>query len=155
ELSVPVGHAARHIEHEEHHRMHRRLPAPRELSVTKIFVDEGWGGSGSAAPLHHLLEGTAPVESRAGAAPIPAFTYPVALLGRSDTRLQVGKLHLLPQPVDDVIDLELEQELDFTLVLAAAALLARAALLRRIGEHITRLGLALSGALLLLRTTQT
>src|SRR5581483_7159787 len=62
---------------------------------------------------------------------------------------------LLPQPVDDVIDLELEQELDFTLVLAAAALLARAALLGRIGEHITRLGLALSGALLLLRTTQT
>src|SRR5262249_28921816 len=54
----------------------------------------------------------------------------------------------------DVVDLEFEQELDFTLILAAGALLPGAALLGGIREYIARLGLTLSGALLFLGAAQ-
>jgi hypothetical protein len=92
--------------------------------------------------------------SRRERAPIPTFAHPVRFVGRPDARLQVGELHLLPQPVDDVVDLEFEQELDFTLILAARALFAGTALLRGIGKYIARLGFALAGTLLLFGTAQ-
>src|SRR5437016_1770539 len=109
--------------------MHGRLTAARELPVAQILVDEGRGGRGIAAPLDHFLEGAAPVESRACSAPIPTFAYPVGLLGGPHARLEVGKLHFLPQPIDDIVDLEFEQQLHFALVLAASSLLAGTPLL--------------------------
>src|SRR6202035_3301722 len=95
------------------------------------------------------------VESRACCTPLPTFARPVGLVGGSHARLQVGKLHFFPQPIDDVVDLEFEQQLYFTLVLAAGTLLAGTALLGRIGKYIAWLGFALSGALLLLGAAQT
>ena len=93
-------------------------------------------------------------EPGTSAASIPTFADPVRLLGRSHAGLQVGKLHLLPQPVDNVIDLEFEQELDFALVLATLALLARPPLLGGIRKYIAWLGFALTGSLLLLGAPQ-
>src|SRR6185312_2345686 len=87
-------------------------------------------------------------------APVPALADPVAVVGRTGARLEIGQLHLLPQPVDDVVDLELEQQLHLALVTAAGALLARSLVARRIGEHVAGLGLALARALLLLGTAQ-
>src|SRR4029077_20301041 len=103
---------------------------------------------------HYFIGGGARVEPRAGAAPIPALAHPFTLGGRAGARLEVRQLHLLPQPVDDVVDLELEQELHAAVIAAAAALLTRALVLARIGEHVPGLGLALAGALLLLGIAQ-
>src|SRR6185437_949715 len=117
----------------------------RRSSSVKVGVAPG-------APLHQLLEGAPPVEARTRAAPVPALADPVAVVGRTGARLEIGQLHLLPQPVDDVVDLELEQQLHLALVTAAGALLARSLVARRIGEHVAGLGLALARALLLLGT---
>src|SRR6185437_12328583 len=149
-----IRHAARDIEKEEDHGMDRGLAAPRKLPIAQVLVGERRGRTRRAAALHQLLEGAAPVESGAGAAAIPALTHPVGLLGGTDARLEVGELHLLPQPVDDVVDLEFQQQLHLALVLPSRTLLARTTLLGRIGEHIAGLGLALAGALLLLRPAQ-
>jgi len=94
-----------------------------------------------ATPLDHFLEGAPAVEARTRAAPIVTFPHPVRILGRTHARLQIGKLHLFPQPIDDVVDFEFEHELNFTLVLATLAFLARAALLGGIGKYIAGLAL--------------
>jgi len=52
----------------------------------------------------------------------PSRTQSVSLKGPRAP--EVGKLHLFPQPVTDVVDLEFQQELDFALVLAAGSLLS-------------------------------
>src|ERR1700676_2643544 len=130
--------------------MHRRLAAARELAVAQILIDECWSGAGIATPLDHFLEGAPTVEARACAAPIVTFPYPVRILGRTHARLQIGKLHLFPQPIDDVVDLEFQHELDFTLILAALAFLSGAALLGGIGKYVAWLGFSLPRALLLL-----
>ena len=109
---------------------------------------------GIAATLDELLEGAAPIEPRARAAPVPAFAHPVRLVRGADARLEIRQLHLLPEPVDDVVDLELEQELHFAFVLPARALLARAALAVRALQYIAGLGFALARAFLVLRAAQ-
>src|SRR5882672_7920328 len=134
--------------------MHSGLAPARELPVAQILVNECWSRARIATPLDHFLERAAAVETRAGAAPIVTFPYPVRILGRTHAGLQVGKLHLLPQPIDDVVDFEFQHELDFTLVLAALAFLARATLLGGVGKYIARLGLSLARALLFLGTAE-
>src|SRR5213082_465330 len=102
ELAIAVGHAARDVQHEEHHRVQRRLTAPGELAVAQVLVDEGLCGPRRRAPLHQLLERAAPVEARARAVAVPALADPVGFLGRPHARLEVGQLHRFPQPVDIV-----------------------------------------------------
>src|SRR5262249_28579748 len=145
-----VRHTSGHVEHEKHDGVDRGLTTAGQLPITQVLVDESWRGGWITTALDHFLERTAPVEPGARAAPIPTLTHPVGLLGGADARLEVGKLHLFPQPIDDVVDLEFEQELDFTLVLAARSFLARPPLLGRVGKYIARLGFSLAGALLLL-----
>src|SRR5579863_163604 len=154
ELSIAIGHAARDVEQEEHDGMHGGLSPAGELSIAQVLIDEARRRAGRAAPFHHLLEGAAAIEPRARAATIPPLPYPVGFLRWTDARLQVGKLHLLPEPIHDVVDLELEKKLDLALVLTARAFLTGAALTARIGEHISGLGFALPRALLLLGATQ-
>ena len=154
ELAVAVGHAARDIQHEEHHRVHRRLAPPRQLAKAQVLVGEGLGGTGRAAALHQLLEGAAPVEPRARAAPVPALADPVAVVGGPGARLEVRQLHLLPDPVDDVVDLELEQQLHLAFITSARALLAGSLVARRIGQYVAGLGLALARALGFFRASQ-
>src|SRR5262249_15129784 len=102
-----------------------------------------------------LLERTPSIEPRTRAASIPAFANPVRFFGRADARLQIRQLHLFPEPVDDVVDLELQHELDFAFVLSARALLARSTLTLRSLQNVARLRSALAGTLLLLRFAQT
>ncbi len=147
ELAIPIGHAARNIEHEEDDRVHRRLTPSRELTEAQVIVGEAPRPGLLAAALHHLLEGSAPVQARARAAPIPPFTDPVRILGRTHARLQIGQLHLFPEPVDDVVDLDLQHELNLTLVLTTGPLLARALIGARIGQHVPGLGSALTDTL--------
>src|SRR4029077_13746614 len=103
---------------------------------TQILVGEVGTRARRPTPLHQLLEGAAAVEARARATAVPALADPVGLLRRPDARLEVRQLHLLPHPVDDVVDLELEQQLDLALIAPAGALLARSPLFARIGEHV-------------------
>src|SRR5690606_1942952 len=153
ELAVALRHAARHVEQEEHDGVHRGLAALRELAEAQILVREGRNSALGAAPLHELLEGSSPVEPRACAAPIPAFARPVRLLGSADSRLQVRQLHFLPQPVDDVVDLDLEEQLQLAFVASARAL-ARALIARRRAEHVARLDVALADPLCFARASQ-
>src|SRR6185437_120335 len=155
ELPIAIRHAAGYIEEEKHHGMNRGLAPAGELAITQVLVGERRGRARRTAPLHQLLEGAAPIEPGAGTAAIPTLTHPVGIFRRPDASLEVGELHLLPQPVDDVVDLEFEQQLHLALLLPSRTLLARTTLLGRIGEHIAGLGLALAGALLLLRRAQT
>src|SRR5690606_19233914 len=66
--------------------------------------------------------------------------------------LEIRQLQLFPEPVDDVVDLELEDELIAALVVAARTL-ARAAL-RRPREHVARLAVTLADALRLVLAAQ-
>src|SRR5580658_2161604 len=67
-------------------------------------------------------------------APVPALANPLAVLGGPGARLEVRQLHLLPDPVDDVVDLELEQQLHLAVVATAGALFPGPLLARGIGE---------------------
>src|SRR6185312_6848188 len=96
-----------------------------------------------------LAHGTPPIEARARAVAIPALAGPVGFLRAAHARPQIGQFHFLPQPVDDVVDLELEQKFEAAVVAAAAAL-AGPGCAARPAEGIARLGRALSDALLLL-----
>src|ERR1700736_1408304 len=73
-------------------------------------------------------------------APIQALAFPVRLLRRSHTRLQIGKLHVFPQPIDDVVDLEFEQQFRAAALFAPGALLPRAALGGTLTERVARFG---------------
>src|SRR5690606_28284068 len=153
ELAVAFGHAARDVEQEEHDRVHGRLTTLRELAEAQVLVREGRDRAFRAAPFHELLERPATVEARARAAPVPALTRPVRLVGRADPRLQVRQPHLLPEPVDDVVDLDLEHELQLP-VFSAARTLASALVAGRRAEHVARLHVALADAVRLARAPQ-
>src|SRR5947199_10378 len=120
----------------------RTLPSPVEATVPPVPLT--WKKSGS-------LNSHASV---ACAMAVPALADPVGFLGRPHARLEVGQLHRLPQPVDDVVDLELEQQLHFALVAPAGSLFTLPLLAPGSGKHVPRLGLALARALLFLRAAQ-
>ena len=40
ELPIAIRHAARDVQHEEHHRVHRGLLAPRELPEAQVVIGE-------------------------------------------------------------------------------------------------------------------
>ncbi len=65
-------------------------------------------------------------------------------------RLEVRRLHLFPQPVDDVVDLEFQHQLNFALIAAALPFFAAALAVRAL-KHIAWLGAALTSTLLFLR----
>jgi hypothetical protein len=54
-------------------------------------------------------------------ATIPSLANELVVLGAAGPRLEVRQLHLFPEPVDDVVDLELEHVLDAAVLVAAAA----------------------------------
>src|SRR6185503_10912380 len=93
--------------------------------------------------LHELFERAAAIEPRARAPAVPAFANPVGFVGGADASLEIGKLHFFPQPVDDVVDLQLEQELNLAVVLSAGTLLPGATLATRVLKHVPGLGFAL------------
>src|SRR5690606_13871580 len=84
------------------------------------------------------------------AAAVPSLPGVVLLAQRAGLELQVRELQLLPEPIDDVVDLELEHELVAALLVAALALAAafRAARGRELVAGL-RVALADAGALAL------
>ena len=64
--------------------------------------------------------------------------------------LELRQLQFLPQPVDDLVDLQLDDEPDLAVAGAAGAALLVALIARRL-QHVARLSFALAGALLRLR----
>src|SRR5438093_330975 len=90
-----------------------------------------------------------PDEATVPPVPVPPLARPVGLLRGPHARLEVRQLHRVPQPVDDVVDLELEQQLHLALVAPPGPLLALPLLAPGRGEHVSGLGLALPGALAL------
>jgi hypothetical protein len=103
-------------------------------------------------PLQCFLQRAAPVEPRADAATAPAFARVVVVLDRALLDLEVRQLQLLPEPIDDVVDLELEDEL-ITALLVAAGAFCRLAVARR-HELVAGLAGALADALRLLGVAQ-
>ncbi len=107
-----------------------------------------------ACALQRFLERASTVEPRARAAAVPAFARPVVVARLAGSILEVRQLHLLPQPVDDVVDLELEGVLDAAVLVAAAA---AAAALRGIRARVDAVAGpcgALADAFDLVRRTQ-
>ena len=62
QLPVTLGHAARDIQQEKHHRTHRRLTAARELPEAQILIDECRRIGLEGAPLGRFLERAAAIE---------------------------------------------------------------------------------------------
>src|SRR5205823_78809 len=101
--------------------------------------------------LDRLLHRAAPIEPRARAALVPAFADVLGLVhGRDALGLELRQLQLLPQPVDDLVDLQLDHEAD--LAVAGAARLALLLAFFPSGlQDVAGLAAALAGALLYLR----
>src|SRR4029077_20590939 len=99
-------------------------------------------------PLHRLLHRAPAVQARARAALVPALAHVVGLVhGGAALGLELRQLRSLPQPVDDLVDLQLDDEAD--LALAGAALLAGlGAVLAPLLQHVARLAAPLARALL-------
>src|SRR5439155_1013546 len=81
------------------------------------------------------------------AAPVPALAHVVGIVERRRAaRLELGELQLLPQPVDDLVDLQLDHEADLA-VLGAARLRGPLAFLASRLQHLARLAAPLARAL--------
>src|SRR5690606_8553016 len=157
DLSLALAHAARHVEQQDHDRLHCRLLSLRALAIAQVIVREcrrfGARRALYAASLDRFLERAAPIEARARAAPVPALARPVVLFRLALLCLQIRQLHLVPEPVDDVVDAKLERVLDGAVFVAALAALLLAFLLRA-ADAIAGLGLPLPDALLLVRVAE-
>src|SRR5918998_4147 len=97
------------------------MPA-HELAEAEIVIGEGCRIDLDRAPTDRLLHGASAIEPRAHAALVPAFADELVVFDAPRVfRLQVRELELLPQPVEDVLDLELEHELKVALAAACFA----------------------------------
>src|SRR5690606_5702169 len=107
-----IVHARGDVEQEEGDGVGRWAPAPGKLSEAQIIVGDRNGLRSLRTPaLDHLLHGASAVQPRAGSASIPALADIGFLLDAGTCpRLQVWQLQLVPEPVEDVIDLEFQHE---------------------------------------------
>src|SRR5690606_5667697 len=153
EPAVAVRHARRDVHREEDDGF-RRGPLPQhDLPIAQVVVRDRRRILGlDGAALDRFLDRAAPVEPRSHAAAVPAFARVVVLAQAARLDLEIRQLQLFPEPVDDVVDLELEDELIAALVVAARTL-ARTAL-RRPREHVARLAVTLADALRLVLAAQ-
>src|SRR5690606_4583906 len=148
EPAVPLGHAGRDVHGEEDDRLGRRALTDDELAVAEIVVRERRPVALDRAPLDRLLHRAATVEARPHAAAVPTLPRVVLLAHRAALHRQVRQLQLLPEPIDDVVYLELEHELVAAVLVAAFALAVALAVPRR-RELVAglRVALADTGAL--------
>src|SRR5262249_5980447 len=127
---------------------HRRRGALDELAEAQVLVDDRDRVFLYRPSFDGFFQGTATIQARARAAPVPAFAHVVGLVhGRGALRLEVGELQLLPDPVDALLELHLDHEAALA-VLGAARLRLGVALLAPLLQHVAGLALALPGALL-------
>ena len=155
ELPVAFRHAAGDVHQQKHHGLNRRLLALAELSKAQVVIRERRRIFVlHRAPLDRFAHAAPAIEPRTRTALVPAFARPVRFLGLADARFQIRQLHLFPQPVDDVIDLEFEHELDAALVLAAGALVRAFALLTGLRQHIAGFDVALPDTLAVIGFSQ-
>src|SRR5512145_199423 len=145
EAALRLVHAARDVEREHDRGVGRRQGAAVELAEAKVVVDDGERVVLHRMALGGFLERAPAVEARARAALVPAFADVVGLIQRRRALgLEVRELELLPQPVDDLIDLELDHEADFAVARAGLATLV--VFFACGAQHVARLALALTGA---------
>jgi len=147
QLPIALRHAAGDVEQEKDHGAHRRLAASRELAESQILIGEGRRVRVLGAAFDRFLEGTPAIQAGARPAPVPPLAFPFGFLGSSDPWLQIGELHVLPEPLDDVVHFELEQEFGAASLFSAGAFLSRTAGGIRLPEHIAGFGLPLTDAL--------
>src|SRR5688572_1281526 len=152
ELAVVLRHARRHVHREIDDGLRGRPAAHRELAVAQVVVRERRSFVLHGAALDRFLQRAAPVEPRAHAAAAPAFARVIVVLDGPRLDLQVRQLQLLPEPVDDVVDLELQDELVAALLVAARALRRRS--VARLDELVAGLAGALADAFGLLGVAQ-
>src|SRR5882672_3152993 len=86
-LTVTFGHAARHVEQEEHGGAHGRLAAALQLPEAQILVGKRRRRCILRSAFDGFLERAAAVEPRTRTAPVPALALPVRILRRTDARL--------------------------------------------------------------------
>jgi hypothetical protein len=138
------------------------LPETSSAKITAALVDgvgrfTSWRKRKSslvmATAFYRLFQGSPAVQPGARAALVPAFALVVGLFHRVGAPgLQVGQLELLPQPVDDLVDLHLDHEAHFAVCRAAGV--RAGAVVARGPQHVARLALALARALLARRLEQ-
>src|SRR5438105_6495349 len=149
-------HRARDVEREDHRGAGGGRGPAHELPEAQVVVHQRdrlvvdrRGLDGVA--LHRLLHGAPAVEARARAALVPAFAHVLVLVhGSGALGLELGELQLLPEPVDDLVDLELDDEADLAFAGAPLAPL-RVAFLAPGLQDVAGLALALARALVHLR----
>src|SRR6185437_7548924 len=154
QLPVAIGHAAGDVQQEEYCRASGGLAAARELPIAQVFIDERGCFGVEGAPLRRLAHRAAPIQAGTRTAPVPALTPPVRFLTGARARLQIGQPEIFPEPVDDVVYLELEHQLDATALGTSGALLPGRALVARLAQHIAWLGSTLPDARALPCATQ-
>src|SRR5574341_426708 len=146
EAPLRLVHAARDVEREDHRGARRRRRALVQLAEAQVLVDDGDGAFVEGFPLDRFLQCAPSVEAGAGAALVPALAHVVGLVQRRGAPgLELRELELLPEPVDDLIDLELDDELDFAVARAAGPAFGIALFARRL-QHVAGRALALAGA---------
>src|SRR5262245_41472742 len=122
EPPLRVVHAAGDVEREDHRRVDRRARALDELAEAQVVVDDGDGIVLDVPALDGFLERPPPVEARSRAALVPALAHEIGLVHRRRAaRLELGELQLFPQPVDDLVDLQLDHETDLAVAGPALA----------------------------------
>src|SRR5439155_26149890 len=145
-LPLDGRHAGRHVEPEHHHGVGGPAWSLLQLTEAQVVIDEWHGLRLDRAPLHRFLDREPPVEPRADAALADAFAHDLVLVdGSARLGFEIGQLELLPQPVDEIIELELDHQLEFALAgTALAGLVARAGL--RGSQDVADFSLALARA---------
>src|SRR5205085_7118391 len=94
--------------------------------------------------LDGLLQRLAPIEAGARAALVPALAHVVGVVHRRVApRLELGELELLPEPVDDLVDLQLDHEADLAFAGAALAAVGAARVAPRL-QDLSRLAAPLA-----------
>src|SRR5687768_2896477 len=147
-------HAARDVEREDHRSVGRWRGALHQLTEAQVLVDDRHRILLDRTSFDRFLHRLAAIQAGARAALVPAFAYVVGLVhGPRALGLQLGKLELFPQPVDDLVDLELHHEADLAVAGAAAFARLAAFFLARL-QHVARLAAALARALAGLRVEQ-
>ena len=97
------------------------------MPKAQVVIGEGDRVRLDSAAFHRFLDRPAAVQARPRTTAIDAFAHVLRLLHAvGGSGLEIGELQLFPQPVEDVVDFELENEFEAAFSAARTAVAAAA-----------------------------
>ncbi len=113
ELTRGVVHAGGDVKNKNDRRLSQRLRTPPQLPKAQIVVGKGDRVRLNRAALHRFLDCSAAIQSGAWTTAIDAFAHVLRLVNAvGGFWLEIGEFQLFPQPVENFIDFELQNEFD-------------------------------------------